>query len=225
MVFAVSDLVNASELKGNFFMWNDLKEVLSDFLSKQSEENRNSITAVFGYIVILFFFFLVMIKDGHKTSNEIKNTFLFVASFGCIFPAICFFCDMVKIVIKKKEKLFKTIVLFLIFALGASPAILLYCGYGNTQIGSFWEKENYTEVYMVRAADDGKNSEFRTQWLYPADVHKSDGCYYIECVYLEDNEKIYFDDMNEIFLDKEVGIYDVDDEYIYIRLTDEKYKN
>lgn len=225
MVFAVSDLVNASELKGNFFMWNDLKEVLSDFLSKQSEENRNSITAVFGYIVILFFFFLVMIKDGHKTSNEIKNTFLSLASVGCIFPAICFFCDMVKIVIKKKEKLFKTIVLFLIFALGASPAILLYCGYGNTQIGSFWEKENYTEVYMVRVADDGKNSEFRTQWLYPADVHKSDGCYYIECVYLEDNEKIYFDDMNEIFLDKEVGIYDVDDEYIYIRLTDEKYKN
>ena len=86
---------------------------------------------------------------------------------------------MVKIVIKKKEKLFKTMVLFLIFVLGASPAILLYCGYGNTQIGSFWEKENYTEVYMVRVADDGKNSEFRTQWLYPADVHKSDGCYYM----------------------------------------------
>lgn len=206
-------------------MWNDFKKVLSDFWSKQSEDRRDSITTVIGYIGILFFFFLVMIKDGHKTSTEIKNTFLSLASFGCILPTICFFCDMVKTVIKKKEKLFKTMVLFLIFALGASPAILIHCGYGNTQIGSFWEKENYTEVYMVRVADDGKDSEFRTQWLYPADIYKSDGCYYIECVYLEDNEKIYFDDMNEIFLDKEVGIYDVDDEYIYIRLTDEKYKN
>lgn len=206
-------------------MWNDFKKALSDFWSKQSEDKQTVIISILFYITMLSFFFLSMIRGEHKTANETRNAFLFVASFGCIFPAICFFCDIVKIVIKKKEKLFKTIVLFLIFVLGASPAILLYCGYGNTQIGSFWEKENYTEVYMVRVADDGKNSEFRTQWLYPADVHKSDGCYYIECVYLEDNEKIYFDDMNEIFLDKEVGIYDVDDEYIYIRLTDEKYKN
>lgn len=225
MVFAVSDLVNASELKGKFFMWNDFKKALSDFWSKQSEDKQTVIISILFYITMLSFFFLSMIRGEHKTANETRNAFLFVASFGCIFPAICFFCNIVKAVIKKKEKLFKTIVLFLIFALGASPVILLYCGYGNTQIGSFWEKENYTEVYMVRVADDGKNSEFRTQWLYPADVHKSDGCYYIECVYLEDNEKIYFDDMNEVFLDKEVGIYDVDDEYIYIRLTDEKYKN
>lgn len=206
-------------------MWNDLKEVLSDFWKKQSDEKQTVIISILFYIALLSFFLLLMIRGEHKTANEIKNTFIFVASFGCILPTICFFCGMVKAVIKKKEKLFKTIVLFLIFALGAFPAILLYCGYGNTQIGSFWEKENYTEVYMVRVADDGENSEFRTQWLYPADICKSGGCYYIECVYLEDNEKIYFDDMNEIFLDKEVGIYDVDDEYIYIRLTDEKYKN
>lgn len=203
-------------------MWNDLKEALLDFWRKQSEEKRDFITAVLGYVVLLSFLFVLVIRGEHKTANEIRNTFLFVLSFGCILPTICFFCDMVKTVIKKREKLFKTILSFLIFALGASPAILLYCGYGNTQIGSFWEKNEYTEVYMVRVADEGKDSEFRTQWLYPADIYRSGGCYYIECVYLEDNEKIYFSDMNEIFLDKEVGIYDVDDEYIYIRLTDEK---
>lgn len=131
----------------------------------------------------------------------------------------------------KNRQFLKSYLLTFIISLPIIPFIL---GFGNSQIGSFYERDGYTEKYYVMYSKDSENSDFRKVYKLPAEIHCVKDAipgfnYYYELNRLHFSNGGYASfnesDQNELRPENEVYVVDNKGYEYYITLTKEKVKN
>ena len=106
---------------------------------------------------------------------------------------------------------------------------------GNTQIGHIYEKDEYTENYMVVMSTQPENASKRTQYILPATIYRNEDFvdwdgntelrYHIYRLFFSNGGYLEFNEINNtIYPGKEVKIMDTNNNYYYITLTRNKYK-
>lgn len=123
-----------------------------------------------------------------------------------------------------KHKLAFIIVLFI--ALISIVDVGLKIFYTNHNIGSFYEKDNYTEEFYIFISNTPFEESGSIRKV-PAVVHSVRGglennSYYLESLTINDNVQIFFEPSPEIYLNSDTKVYDIKDNIYYIQLTKNK---
>lgn len=131
-------------------------------------------------------------------------------------------------------------VLFIIGIIGLVLDGVTYTNIGSSSIGSFIERKEYSEYYYVNMfPEKSKDENYRVKAKIIATTdteiyddnsnnssQRSIRVYYIEKAYFDNGDIITFYDSygDSLELNKKVGIYDDNDNYWKIELTDKKAK-
>lgn len=95
----------------------------------------------------------------------------------------------------------------------------------NTNIGSFYEKEDYIEDFYIFISTEPFDSSTSIRKV-PATIHSVRGglennSYYIKSIKINGNE-IYIEPSEEVYLNSDTKIYDYEDNIYYVQLTKNK---
>ena len=146
---------------------------------------------------------------------------------------------MLPAIIMEKENYKKStfVIVYVIYIIGIAGLTLegiKYTDLGSTTIGSYIEKREYTEYYYVNMFPDGsEDTNYRNKAKiiatledrYDGSDEYTERAYYIEKAYLSNGEIIEFENTiggYSLELGKKVSIYDDEDNYWKVELTDMK---
>lgn len=203
--------------------------------NKLNAENKNRIRLFVFCIGLVLVIYIVKFSQ----LSGIKEHVFFL---GHLIFELCFFTSVLNIICiiwslikKEREKItsfsIKILVVTSIFGAFHLPQLL---DIGSTQIGSFYEKSEYTELYYVRFSKEPATSVGRKEYMLPAKISKQqdydtnkgfDITYYrIDELYFSNGQTATFYNTlyYELILYKEVNVRTDKGEDYYITLTDIK---
>lgn len=148
-------------LFGIIFFWAFISKPVKQYAVK-IYSNMSGYSITLSIIIVLNLFFSVI--NTHNGFKGFLNDFLHGVSGTC--GAISFFMVLYLIIILFKriprKDIFRAVTWICFVTFLAFPNGLRNHDYGNTQIGSFWEKLEYFENYYVEISDTPPGEHYQT---------------------------------------------------------------
>ena len=209
---------------------------------EKTVEEQLFMVAIFSAVLLVLVIFLRGIGDWpiNKLLLEAAENFFVYFIILCI----TFLYRLMQKRIIRKKIFYVTWVVFFILSLPYIPSL---CGYGTTQIGEFYESNEYREQYFVYIRNNSKQAKayrckadiYRGIYGYPSYTDEGEETfivqskgYFLEKVYWDNGGYLTFidDDWIEttssarIYPGKETLVTDCHDNDYYVTLTTEKVK-
>ena len=176
------------------------------------------------YLVIVVFTFFINLEVGAKTVTELLGNYLKALSMFSFYYSLLIITSILYSYIKHKLEEIKPnlVALCIVFAI-SSPYIPKLLGYGTTQIGDYYEKDEYTENYVVFMSREPQKNENRKVYTLTAKINSIYGCYYIQKLYFNNEGYLNFDEVDSILEpNEEYSVEDNKGDTYYITLTKQK---
>ncbi len=214
-----------------------MKEKLLN-LWKNSSFEKKAITVC---LAIVCFFSLKNLFRFHDSKESLFYAFRFASDFSLVF-ALCHIYDILRSVRRKNKPKAKRLVLLFFYLIFAIPSVMQLFNIGNTQIGSFFEKREYTENYIVCMSRDPNDEKNRKEYYLPATISRYPDVidsntsiewysgerydteieapqYHLYTIYFENGGYLTFEDDNIVIPNKEVRLIAKGGDFYYVTLT------
>ena len=211
------------------------------FWISQTEDERFLISIFIAVMALSLLCFLLSIPHIPININILN---IAEAFFWCF--AILSVLWLYRLIRKRYEKRRMFYVVWVLFLILSLPHIPVLFGYETTQIGDFYEANEYTEEYYVIFSREPKSNTNRKQYMLPAQIERrytyegttDDGHeiydlnYHINYLYFSNGGYLSFDydyayeepSCSAVVVNRESEVTDYHGKTYYVTLTDEKVK-